>query len=1003
MWGQAKGSFWAKDDNKVMLRHVLAMAGVSSTLAVCLHASALQPELAYAEENTPSSALAQIDTVFRAADDVAASSSSLCVPVGVSDSSKSLSDIAVDTASAEVGGHDVKEPSSGSGLTGGLVANSSALAIKADDSDSTGAAVSASGSEVRPQLKDNNGEPPSSVPIPEKVEDGAYSIISALGKTLEVDGASVDNHGNIQTWNDNKSAAQRFHIKAEGQVESGEWYYSIANVNSGKVLDCVAGGTTSGTNVQQYTSNGTGAQQWFLRLVSSASGDSYYQIVNVKSGLVLDVLGASSRVGANVQIYSSNGTAAQQWVLKKWNREIADGAYTIASALDSEYVIDISGASGDDCAVAQIFKSNGTLAQMFAINYDEYSGYYKLTNYASGKALDVIGCSADAGALIQQYGLNGTRAQLWNIVKNTDGSVSFISAINGHALDVMWAAAQNCTRLQQWDWNQSAAQRFFLREAVPIFDGGLVEIRNGANGYMVMDIPGASKDAGVGVQLYEQNRTFAQKYMVELNDDGSYGIRNVASGLYLSVDQHGSVSQQGKGSSFVQQWAITATKTGHFALSPVGCGDFLGSAKASSGAGLSLFEDCRSMATWNFVKAALLESGLYTIASAVDSRSVLDISGANLSYYGNVQVWESNGTNAQKFMIQCIGDNLYSITNAWSALALDVDGGSARPGTNVQQYGWNDTNAQKWIAMWDGHGGIVFKSAVGDYALSTSGNYSGSNVHLEQFDINNASQRFALTPTSLSFASFSDRINVLDSIDGWGLNVFKSLKGVSGQTWNDLWGAIENYTNSGTTVAFLMMDLATGAGVSYNADKYFESASTIKGPYIAALNMYMPWALDSWAGTMHETILNSTNETYAALRQAFGAEPMYRLANETHAWDFNWDSWYTYYSPRMLAKLWTGMADYFMSERQNAWWCRNEYSSNNWITSRPELSWKGCTIYAKSGWLHGDPTVHNEGCLVMDGDHPYLMVVMSTAEVSNNGWKMAHLMSVLDRAHSEII
>lgn len=78
------------------------------------------------------------------------------------------------------------------------------------------------------------------------------------------------------------------------------------------------------------------------------------------------------------------------------------------------------------------------------------------------------------------------------------------------------------------------------------------------------------------------------------------------------------------------------------------------------------------------------------------------------------------------------------------------------------------------------------------------------------------------------------------------------------------------------------------------------------------------------------------------------------------------------------------------------------YSSNNWITSRPELSWKGCTIYAKSGWLHGDPTVHNEGCLVMDGDHPYLMVVMSIAEVSNNGWKMAHLMSVLDRAHSEI-
>ena len=112
----------------------------------------------------------------------------------------------------------------------------------------------------------------------------------------------------------------------------------------------------------------------------------------------------------------------------------------------------------------------------------------------------------------------------------------------------------------------------------------------------------------------------------------------------------------------------------------------------------------------------------------------------------------------------------------------------------------------------------------------------------------------------------ADRIDVLDNINGWGLNVFKSLKGVSGQTWNDLWSAIGNYTNSGTSVAFLMMDLTTGAGVSYNADSYFESASTIKGPYIAALNIYMPWVLESWAGTMYETILNSTNETYAALR-----------------------------------------------------------------------------------------------------------------------------------------
>ncbi len=85
---------------------------------------------------------------------------------------------------------------------------------------------------------------------------------------------------------------------------SREWYYSITNVNSGKALDCVAGGVESGTNVQQYSPNGTGAQQWFLRPVTSSSGETYFQIVNVRSGLVLDVWEGNAQAGANVQIYT---------------------------------------------------------------------------------------------------------------------------------------------------------------------------------------------------------------------------------------------------------------------------------------------------------------------------------------------------------------------------------------------------------------------------------------------------------------------------------------------------------------------------------------------------------------------------------------------------------------------------------------------------------------------------------------------------------------------------
>ena len=59
-------------------------------------------------------------------------------------------------------------------------------------------------------------------------------------------------------------------------------------------------------------------------------------------------------------------------------------------------------------------------------------------------------------------------------------------------------------------------------------------------------------------------------------------------------------------------------------------------------------------------------------------------------------------------------------------------------------------------------------------------------------------------------------------------------------------------------------------------------------------------------------------------------------------------------------------------------------------------------IYAKSGWVNGSINVHNEGYLVMDGDHPYVCVIMSN-EIWQNNWKMRTLMSAIDAAHSELV
>ncbi len=66
------------------------------------------------------------------------------------------------------------------------------------------------------------------------------------------------------------------------------------------------------------------------------------------------------------------------------------GTYTIKSAYDSK-CIDINAASTADSAQVQQYTCNGTGAQSFAV-IDEGSGWYKILNTNSGKAIDITSC-----------------------------------------------------------------------------------------------------------------------------------------------------------------------------------------------------------------------------------------------------------------------------------------------------------------------------------------------------------------------------------------------------------------------------------------------------------------------------------------------------------------------------------------------------------------------------------------------------------------------------------
>jgi hypothetical protein len=85
----------------------------------------------------------------------------------------------------------------------------------------------------------------------------------------------------------------------------------IVSKNSGKCLDVAGAGTHNGANVQQYDCHSGPNQLWTL----TDKGNGYYLITAKNSGKCLDVAGVATHSGANVQQYDCHSGANQLWKL----------------------------------------------------------------------------------------------------------------------------------------------------------------------------------------------------------------------------------------------------------------------------------------------------------------------------------------------------------------------------------------------------------------------------------------------------------------------------------------------------------------------------------------------------------------------------------------------------------------------------------------------------------------------------------------------------------------
>ena len=555
--------------------------------------------------------------------------------------------------------------------------------------------------------------PAGHVRTPYQPAEGAYIIAGAASnKVIDVVSGKVKVAGTgIQIYPSNNSPAQRWF------VTEYEGHYIIKSATSNNVLQVKKTSEKQGT-VTLAAQSGAQDQLWdFSQLDNGA-----FEIRSVSTGFVLDVKGGATANKSPIQVYRSNDTVAQQWSLSYQDAILDDGIYTIASSLNPKMVFDVPSGSLKDGTNIQLWTSNNSIAQKWSFTYDPQTGYYLITSVNSGLALAVDGAGYSQDRICQTA-LTGAAAQLWSVVDLGEGRMTLVSATAGRCIDLPSATAAKATKPELNNRAGSDSQTWVIAPT-RLVTSGLYRLTTRLDTSKLIDVAHGSLEKTANLQVYGNNGSLAQKWVVNAESDEEITIKNAASGLYL-CDNGSALQGTEDPANENGVWKAIDSPAGGITFVNVSTGkaiDVTGG-KKTNGTIISVHRYNGTLAqTWRLDATTPISDGMYVLLNRASKSMALDVKSASKAKGAVVQLWGSNGTNAQKWQVKSLGGGLYSITNVNSGLVLDVKSGNVAAGTALQQWSSNGTVAQKWKVSIGDFGGIEFTSAGGDFCAGLAEN-----------------------------------------------------------------------------------------------------------------------------------------------------------------------------------------------------------------------------------------------------------------------------------------
>lgn len=247
-------------------------------------------------------------------------------------------------------------------------------------------------------------------------------------------------------------------------------------------------------------------------------------------------------------------------------------------------------------------------------------------------------------------------------------------------------------------------------------------------------------------------------------DNGStYRIKNVNSGLYMQVDgakatNNTNVQQWGTSENTIHDiWKLIDAGDGYYYLvSAVGDGgtyvlDVEGK-KTANGTNIDIYQlnngdNQKFMITKN-------SDGSYKLRPKITGeKSAVEIKDAGKGSGDNVQIWEVNGANCQDWIFESVNDPgctmntsvIYEFKNANSKMVMDIESGKMESDTNVQQWSAGHYKSQQWtLQAFAGGGNYYYIRSYSNpqYVLRAGSSSNGGNINIAEYSTKDSAMLF---------------------------------------------------------------------------------------------------------------------------------------------------------------------------------------------------------------------------------------------------------------------